>query len=271
MKSPFPGMDPYLEAGGLCDGFHNQFVAKIGEELAGLVPTRYLVRPGERSYVVLMESDGKKGHPIVPDVSVTKPRGTRKTTKKGAAAVLDPGGPTQPITMRAFIQQEHREAFIEIYEATPEQRLVTAIEVLSPSNKRPNSMGWDLYLRKRQSLLLGPVNLVEIDLLRGGQRMPMIDAWPETPYTILVSRASRAGECKVWPIALRSPLPAIAVPLANPDADVELRLQPLLDKIYRRFRYDRSIDYTSPLSPPLAPDDSAWLQRQLRKARPVQE
>jgi hypothetical protein len=57
--------------------------------------------------------------------------------------------------MRAFIEQEHREAFVEIYEAVPEQRLVTSIEVLSPSNKCPGTPGHELYLRKRQSLLLG--------------------------------------------------------------------------------------------------------------------
>ena len=69
-----------------------------------------------------------------------------------------------------FIQEEHRETFVEIYAANHGQRLVTTIEILSPSNKRPGTEGWELYQRKRQTLLLGNVNLVEIDLLRGGQR-----------------------------------------------------------------------------------------------------
>ena len=47
--------------------------------------------------------------------------------------------------MRAFIEEEFRETFIEIYEAEPEQRLVTCIEVLSPSNKRRRSKGWKDY------------------------------------------------------------------------------------------------------------------------------
>jgi hypothetical protein len=88
----------------------------------------------------------------------------------------------EPVLMRAFIEEEHRETFVEIYEATPEQRLVTRIEVLSPSNKRPHTPGWDIYHRKRQSLLPGDINLVEIDLLRGGRRMPMLDPWPDSPY-----------------------------------------------------------------------------------------
>src|SRR3712207_9248145 len=95
--------------------------------------------------------------------------------------------------MRAFIEEEHREAFVEIYEGTPERRLVTCIEVLSPSNKRPGTPGWDLYLRKRQSLMLGGVHLVEIDLLRGGQRLPMLDPWPDCPR----SEERRVGkECR---------------------------------------------------------------------------
>jgi Protein of unknown function (DUF4058) len=106
MRSPFPGMDPYIEACGLWGDFHHDLISEIKHALAQAAPERYLVRAGERSYVVLVED-------------------------------------------------EHREAFVEIYEATPEQRLVTSIEILSPSNKRPRAPGYDLYLRKRQSLLAG--------------------------------------------------------------------------------------------------------------------
>jgi hypothetical protein len=133
MRSPFPGMDPYIEACGLWGDFHHDLISEIKHALAQAAPERYLVRAGERSYVVLVED-------------------------------------------------EHREAFVEIYEATPEQRLVTSIEILSPSNKRPRAPGYDLYLCKRQSLLLGDANLVEIDLLRGGSRMPMLDLWPDSPF-----------------------------------------------------------------------------------------
>ena len=168
--------------------------------------------------------------------------------------------------MRAFIQEEHREAFIEIYEVNPDQRLVTSIEILSPSNKRPATEGWELYQRKRQSLLLGNVSLVEFDLLRGGQRMPMLDPWPDSPYTILVARA-RTQLCKVWPAYFRVPLPRVPVPLAKPDADISLELQPMIDEIYERFRYTQSIDYRKPLSPRLGNADTAWLKQQLQAKR----
>src|SRR6185503_15992143 len=124
--------------------------------------------------------------------------------------------------------------------------LVTTVEVLSPSNKCKNTAGWEEYLRKRQGAMLGGVHLVEIDLLRGGERMPMLDPWPDCPYTLLVARASKTHKCKVWPGHFRQALPAIQVPLAKPDADISLDLQPLIDGIYQRYRYARSIDYTQP-------------------------
>jgi hypothetical protein len=265
MKSPFPGMDPYIEAYDLWGDFHQRLIIAIADALVEVAPPRYLVRAQERSYLVLVESEGKAEHPFYPDVSVTSTEGRKKPPRKrGGTAVAEPAAEVEPVTMRAFIAEEHREAFIEIYEATPEQRLVTSIEVLSPSNKRSGSDGQDLYLRKRQSLLLGDANLVEMDLLRGGQRMPMLDPWPNSPYALLVARARKYQLCKAWPAHFRLPLPRIPVPLAKPDPDLFLDLQPMVDAIYQRSRYERSIDYKRPLEPPLGADESTWLEQQLR-------
>ncbi len=264
MRSPFPGMDPYIEACGLWGDFHHDLISEIKHALARAAPEHYLVRAGERSYVVLVEQDGKTSRPFLPDVSVTTERRKKTSKKRAGTAVVEPVLGAEPVLMRAFIEEEHREAFIEIYEATPEQRLVTCIEVLSLSNKRPRTPGWDIYLRKRQSLLLGDANLVEIDLLRGGQRMPMLDPWPDSPCTILVARAKKYDLCQVWPVHFRIPLPSVPIPLAKPDRDVVLDLQPMIDTIYARSRYERSIDYGKPLTPPLDAADALWLEKQLR-------
>jgi hypothetical protein len=257
-------MDPYIEACGLWEDFHNHLVEQIAIQLADAAPERYVVRTGERSYVVLVESGGKNSHPFVPDVSVTTPRGRKKGGKKGATAVAEPAAAGKPHVLRAFIEDEHREKFVEIYETDPETRLVTTIEVLSPSNKQPGMPGWDLYQRKRQSILLGYVNLVEIDLLRGGQRPPMLDPWPDSPYTLMVARARKPQACLVWEAHFREPLPTLPVPLAKPDSEIPLELQPLIDTIYQRFRYERSIDYGAELTPPLGPDEAAWCRQQLQ-------
>jgi hypothetical protein len=213
-----------------------------------------------------VESDLETRHPFLPDVSVTASRARKKGSKKGGTVLAEPAGDADPVTMRAFVQEEHRETFVEIYEASAGQRLVTSIEVLSPSNKRPGTEGWELYQRKRQSLLLGNVSLLEIDLLRGGQRMPMLDPWPESPYMLLVARAG-TSLYRVWRAHFQRPLPVTPVPLAKPDSDIPLDLQPMIDDIYQRFRYSRSIDYSKPLKPPLDVADATWLKQQLRKRR----
>ena len=109
-------------------------------------------------------------------------------------------------------------------------------------------------------------NLVELDLLRGGQRMPMLDPWPSSPYTLLVARSNKAPSCLVWPAYFQRPLPSIPVPLLKPDPDIMLNLQAMIDAIYARSRYGRSIDYSQLLVPALSPEDSTWLAERLRQA-----
>jgi hypothetical protein len=267
MKSPFPGMDPYIEACGLWGDFHLELIAELKRALAQAAPDRYLVRAEERSYVVLVEQEGKKSHPFAPEVGVTTERRRRPSRRKSGTALAEPVFKAEPVLVRAFVEEEHREAFVEIYEATPEQRLVTCIEVLSPSNKRPHTPGWDLYVRKRQSLLLGDANLVEIDLPRGGQRMPMLDLWPDSTYTVLVARAKKYDLCRVWPVYARIPMPPIPVPLAKPDPDIVVELRPMIGSIYQRSRYERSINYSMPLDPPLDQGEAGSLEKQLETRR----
>src|SRR5262249_51328392 len=158
--------------------------------------------------------------PIYPDVEIEKSTQEKSPAKTGAAlAVAEPVPDTGAVTMRAFIDEHFKEHFIEIYEAKPEMQLVTSIEFLSPSNKRGGQKGWKPDLRKRNSLLLGKAHLVEIDLLRNGRRMPMVEPWPESPYYLLVGRESHAPYCRVWPAYFNQPVPEIPVPLAGPDPD----------------------------------------------------
>jgi hypothetical protein len=112
-------------------------------------------------------------------------------------------------------------------------------------------------------MLLGEANLVEIDLLRGGERFPMIDPWPGSPYYLLVARKSRMPFCRVWKAHFRKRLPEIPVPLESPDPDVSLDLQPMIETIYARSRYYRDIDYAKVITPPLADEDQAWLRQQI--------
>jgi hypothetical protein len=169
------------------------------------------------------------------------------------------------VLIQALLEAEYREVFLEIYQTRPERMLVTGIEVLSPSNKRPNTKGWRLYQRKRQLYLRGLANFVEIDLLRRGRRMPMAGRWPASPYYLLVCRKRDAPRCTVWPASFLRPLRILSIPLAPPDPDVILALQPLVEAVYTRSHYDRDLDYRAQLDPPLSPPDAAWLEKQKRE------
>jgi len=265
MKSPFPGMDPYIEACGLWEGFHNRLIHKIDETLAQALPRGYTIDTATRTYIVLMETESKKQRLAKPDVTITEPAAAKKPRrKKGGIAVADPPGATESVSMRAFLAEKVQEHFVEIYAEGDERVLVTCIEVLSPANKRRHTEGWDEYARKRQALLLGQANFVEIDLLRGGHKMPMLDPWPSCPYTLLVCRRMDAPSCRVWPAHFQRRLPVIPVPLTDPDPDLSLDLQPLLDGIYALGRYDERIDYARPLTPALPDADAAWVRQQLQ-------
>lgn len=261
MKSPFPGMDPYIEACGLWEDFHGHLIEQLAESLAAAIPEHYVVRTGERAYLVLAERDEVHEHSFKPDVEILRTAGE---SAAGQVAVAESPAELEATVMRALIPTEYRESFIDIYAVRPQRQLVTSIEVLSPTNKRFGSEGWELYLRKRRGLLLGAANLVEIDLLRNGHRMPMQDPWPDSPYTLLVARREELPMCRVWRAGYQRHVPAIPVPLAPPDADVRLDLQPLIGVIYSRFRYDQDIDYARPLEPPLDASETAWLDEQLR-------
>ena len=64
--------------------------------------------------------------------------------------------------------------------------LVTVIELLSPT-KKERGPDRDQYITKRRCILASPAHLVEIDLLRGFERMPLKDL-PPCDYVVMVSR-----------------------------------------------------------------------------------
>ena len=145
-----------------------------------------------------------------------------------------------------------------------ERELVTAIDVLSPVNKRGE--GYAAYLDKRRRMLLSTAHLLEIDLLRIGKRVPMHEPLPHAPYFIFLSRAERRPRVEVWQILLSQPLPTIPVPLMPGDADVMLDLQLTLTNLYDALGYDLSVDYTKAPEAPLGGEDALWATERLRAA-----
>jgi hypothetical protein len=260
MESPFSGMDPYLEVPSLWPDVHAGLIAAIRDHLQTQIIPRYIAQI--TPYVSMEQIEiSPTRRAIVPDVGVYERE--QLGEPGGTAVAVD----APSLLDTALMEVPTRYARIEI-RAVEDDRLVTAIELLSPVDKRPGIDGADAYEKKRQELFMSGVHLLEIDLLRGGKRPNLArpSPLPHDPYFVFLSRAERWPEIAIWPCTLQKPLPRVAVPLRRPDPDVVLNLTAVLQQVYRNARYDLQVDYRDPPPPPdLAPDDAAWLDAHLRE------
>lgn len=266
MKSPFPGMDPYLEA--RWSDVHVKLIGFIGEALQPLLPRDLRARSEER---VLLEDVLGDSQAYRSDVAVVelprsaKPAPRRKTATAAGVATLDPIFVSIPDSVPF-------DRFVQIIDLSNGNRVVTAIEILSPWNKRPGRLH-DAYRKKLDDYAAGGVSVVELDLLRGSRgRLDVgqqdLPADRRTSYLACIRRASHPSRWEIYPLSLRDPLPCIPVPLRSRDADVGLEMQPLIDRVYTAGGHD-DIDYTKPPEPPLEAEDAVWAAGLVGAARPA--
>ncbi|MBI3920040.1 MAG: DUF4058 family protein [Armatimonadetes bacterium] len=258
MAGPFPGMDPYLEDPILWRGVHRRLATNIGTMLNSVLPARYVADVNERLYVT------QPGRDIYPDVSVDEqflvrePVATYDTKSRSS--------PCDPPYVLAVRPDEIREAYVEVLSLKPERRVVTVIEILSPSNKTTGSDGRKLYLQKQQEVLASEVHLMEIDLLHGGEHTIAVPyerlrGSLQWDYIVSLHRGDegwRFGNYEVWAILLRQTLPRASVPPADGDPDVVLDLQDALDRCYDEGAYHRQVNYHSDPPVTLSPEDLEW-------------
>lgn len=262
MASPFPGVDPYIEAQGLWEGFHAGFVTYCRDTLNEVLPEHYVAELGER--LRLIDVGEAQGKSVVPDVHVARERRgrvspSRPARGRGGTITLEPVRISLPTT-----RTEIREVWIEI-RRVPGRIPVAVIEVLSPTNK--TGEGFYEYNQKRRKLIEQNLHLVEIDLLLRGERLPMDDPLPKADYYALISRAEERPQCSVYSWTMRDPLPSIPVPLIASDPAVALDLAAVFATEYDRGRYARRIDYSAPPTSIKNPSDRAWAQRTARARR----
>ena len=256
MEPPFPGMNPYLEASHRWPDVHNRLAVAICDQLQPLLSPRYFAELVP--YVALEDVVLSSSRSIVPDVAIRE----RETLESVRGAVMIAPA---PLTALVAMEIETRYTHIEI-RTISEETLVTAIEILSPVNKRPGAEAADTYDRKRREIFNSAVHLLEIDLLRAGRRPAVATPLPEAPYFVFLSRVQRRPRIEIWPLGLRDAIPTLPVPLQQGDADVPLRLTDALRHIYASARYDLRIDYREPPpAPDLPAEDAAWLDAHLRE------
>jgi hypothetical protein len=257
-------MDPWLEDPAVFGGLHSGIIFLMKEALQARLPEPYFVDSDDRVFVDFTERY------IEPDVNVLR-KETRQPEAGAATAVATRSAPIviEPIPV---LNEERRESFLNIYTRLgDDERLVTSIEVLSPSNKTSGEGMW-AYRLKQTEVTLADVNLVEIDLLRGGQHVTIVPLVQlragagEYDYHVCVSRADRRREAHVYPFRLPDRLPEIVVPLLPEQDGVALDLQPIFDRAYDAGPYRRRVNYAErqPV-PPLRPDQAEWATQILRE------
>ena len=253
MPSPFPGMNPYLERASVWPSFHQNFLTAALFQLTARLGPEYVATVGTRMYIHEPPAEERRLVGLT-DVGVYPPSGA----VSGATAVAAPAYGTLPLGV-----QVERARFLEIRDKDG-FGLVTVIELLSPSNKYAGD-DHEQYLRKRWEVLRSRTHFVEIDLLRGGGRMPL-DGLPECDYCAIVSRVEERPRVGVWAWHLRDPIPAVPIPMREGDADVLLDVKAVLDQVYDGGGYAK-YTYSGPPEPRLAPDDVAWAAPFLPAAR----
>jgi hypothetical protein len=249
-------MDPFLE-GEEWEDFHTRFNTAISDFLSPRIEPRYFVRIERRVYVEHIVGDDTGLRRADVAVLADENEGPHFGKPSPAAATV-----VAPVECLLPMPEEKRETYVVVRERETRE-VVTIVETLSPGNKRPSSVGRNEYLAKREELLQSQAHFVELDLLRGGERLPMSSPMPRGDYYAIVSRCERRPRAELYPWTIRDPLPAIPVPLKKGDPDAQLELQAVFATVYDRARYHLSLDYSQPLSPSLNEADAAWLKELL--------
>lgn len=260
MPSPFPGMDPWLE-GHVWPDVHHGLAFVFKEQLVTQVVPRYFVRI--ETYIVEDTFPDEDVGIMYPDVEILK-KSTHDDIVAEPAATY---GSYTPATLAIPIAApvEVRIPVVEIRDRD-KQQLITAIEILSPVNKR--KPGLEDYRKKHKKLHENGVHLLEIDLLRRDERpfnYPTLPRWAH--YFVMLTRGEQL-RMDVWAMSVRDKLPVVPVPLKLPDPDVRLDIGAALNEVYDRSRYDLSVRYDAEPPPPAFSEENLqWLQGILREKK----
>ncbi len=257
MRSPFPGMNPYLENAFIWPDVHLALTAAIRDTLAPQLAPRYYVAVEQRTYIAAVDPDTFIGRSDVAVIGAPR-EPVEPTLASTPVAVLE-----HAITVELPIPDRIQERYLEIRE-TATHKVITTIEILSPTNKLPGK-GRDEYEQKRLEVLGSRTNLIEIDLLRAGKPM-LMSHLPASHYRILVRRGWERGKAQLFPFNITEPIPSIHIPLQKGETEPTLALGELLARVYDSARYDLRIDYATEPAPPLDPAVAAWCREMIHRA-----
>jgi hypothetical protein len=231
VPSPFPGMDPYLEHPDLWPDVYHRLITAIADAVGPQLRPKYRVAIEKRTYLAEAEDLSFVGS---PDAVVLRERPTADYLLTDTSA-----SDMQPLTVVVPTPEVVREGYLEVREINTAE-VITVLELLSPSNKRIGE-GRRVYEDKRRQVLSSLTHLVEIDLLRAGKPMPIMNDESQTAYRILISRGQQRPLAQLYTFDLQKTIPKFRLPLQPEDAEPEIDLQGLLAGVYERAGYDLTL------------------------------
>lgn len=277
MPSPFPGMDPWLEAADIWPDFHDRFASEMSAVLNATLPAPYYARLQMRPEIGVVDDDAGTVYRrrVIPDVTVVESKRGGVGGGVGLAMAAMPRTGISDYLELIVPDAGGRHLSVEICDPRRRHRLITFIEIVSPANKMPGDDRRS-YLEKHNDVFGSDASLIEIDLLRGGRRLlpnvlverKLSELEPPPDYLVLANAAWTRGEglgaWRVFPVPLRQMLPVVAVPLRAGEPEIPLDLQYVFNRAYDAGPYRRgAIDYELPPHPPLAAADYAWARQQI--------
>ncbi len=257
MPSPFPGMDPWLEHPALWPDVHDRLIIAMADYLGPILRPRYYVAVGIHSYIITRPPESLQIR--YPDVMVVYTPQREPLAAPATVAVAE------PVVVRVPFPEPIEESYLEVREVGSGQ-LITAIEVLSPTNKQPGE-GRLAYEARRLEIFHSRTHLVEIDLLRAWEPMPFWGDGCGSHYRILVRRGEQRARADLYAFSVRDPIPRFRLPLQKGDVEPVVDLKALLDEFYDKASYDIRVNYTQPPVPPLSDADAQWAHSVLSAGR----
>ncbi|MEM7793876.1 MAG: DUF4058 family protein [Cyanobacteria bacterium P01_C01_bin.118] len=252
MPSPFPGMDPFIEQPAYWASFHSRLIVALANAIEAGLGQEYYVEVEVRSYL----SEGDESLLVdIPDAivftaSIAEITDSKSLTETAVATLPQP----QPV--KVPMPESVKERYLEVREVGSD-RVITVIEALSPKNKR-SGQGRTSYEDKRLKILSSLTHLVEIDLLRGGESMPVMGSSDNGAYSILVSRSEQRPSADLYSFGLQNEIPSFALPLSEKE-QLLISLQEVCTQVYEQARYRSRIDYQQSLAPALSIAEQTWV------------
>ncbi len=261
--NPFPGMNAYLESPDIWPDFHNGLIGQLRDVLGPQLPDHYRIALHRR-----VEVEEPFGAPselklVVPDALVTS-ESVVVARDGGETAAAVAALPDEAVSVRVRMPREVGVLWLRV-ETVPERELVTVVEVLSPTNKRPGE-GRRRYIRKREAIVGGLVNLVEIDLLRRWEPMPLETPTPASDYRILVCRSLESPGAWLYPFMVQQRIPKFTLPLLSDDeaSAPEVDLGAIVDRLHHTARYNQEARYDGPPpEPAFGAEAGEWVKERV--------